>query len=231
MTIKFQLNRMLQTINHLEQKYHRCAGSVKLIAVSKTRSVNEIEQAIQAGQRAFAESYLQESLSKIAMLNATPPLEWHFIGRIQSNKTKPIAEIFDWVHSVERYTIAESLNRYRPINLSQLNVCLQMNISEENTKAGLNFTQLHTLAQQVALLPRLKLRGLMAIPAPGASYEEQCASFHKLRMALVTLNNQGLMLDSLSMGMSDDYEAAIAEGATMLRLGTAIFGPRSYAKL
>jgi pyridoxal phosphate enzyme (YggS family) len=201
----------------------RTPGSVVLVAVSKTQPASSIREACGAGQRHFGESYLQEALAKRAEL-AELDLVWHFIGPIQSNKTRLIAEHFDWVHSVDRLKIAERLSEQRPENLPSINICLQVNISDEETKSGVGLAELPALAAQVAKLPRLRLRGLMAIPEPLASMEMQRVQFKRLRLALEALNVPGM--DTLSMGMSDDLDAAVMEGADFVRIGSAIFGSR-----
>jgi len=208
-----------------------CApDAVSLLAVSKTHSCALIRQAFEAGQRCFGENYVQEALDKISAL-ADLPVEWHFIGPIQSNKTRPIAEHFDWVHGVDRLKIAQRLNEARPLELAPLNVCIQVNVSGEASKSGCAPEELAGLAQAVAAMPRLKLRGLMAIPEPTADIALQHQRFRMLAQLMGELNRQGLALDTLSMGMSDDYPAAIAEGSTMIRIGTAIFGKRSAGSL
>jgi hypothetical protein len=211
----------------------RDPAEISLLAVSKTFGPEAVLEAAQAGQFAFGENYLREALHKMAALHAARPdlkLEWHFIGPIQSNKTKSIAEHFDWVHSVDREKVASRLSEQRPAQLPPLNVCLQVNISGEESKSGASPEEAPALAQAIAALPRLKLRGLMAIPEPASSFEQQRAPFSRLRGLFDQLCAQGLALDTLSMGMSDDMEAAIAEGATMVRIGTAIFGKRNYEK-
>lgn len=215
-------------IRELEQQYSRAPNSVKLLAVSKTRSIEEIEAAIDAGQKCFGENYVQEAITKIQALPGD--VEWHFIGPIQANKTRAIAENFTWVHSIDRIKIAQRLNDQRLENLSPLNICIEINVSKETTKSGINFAVLSEFASQISQLPRLKLRGLMAIPEPTSDFAQQRANFHKVATAFQDLKNSGFNLDTLSMGMSDDYEAAIAEGATIIRLGTAIFGPRTIIK-
>lgn len=220
------LAKIQQQISAAEQLYGRRPGSVQLIAVSKTQSVEQIQQAIAAGQTVFGENYVQEAIPKINAL-AQQKLEWHFIGAIQANKTRVIAEHFAWVHSIDRLSIAERLNAQRPAQLPELNICIQVNIDTEPNKAGVSLTELNKLAMAIAQLPRLKLRGLMAIPAHQLDFAKQRESLHKLQLALQQLNAAGLNLDTLSMGMSDDFVAAIAEGATFLRIGTAIFGQRS----
>lgn len=204
---------------------HRPPTSVTLLAVSKTFPESAIRLAYAAGQRAFGENYLQESLNKISALNDLA-IEWHFIGPIQSNKTRDIAENFAWVHSVDRLKIAERLSAQRPANLAPLNICLQVNISGETSKSGITPNELPSLAQAVAKLPRLKLRGLMAIPAPSDDLAAQHLPFAQLRKLSEQLIESGLPMDTLSMGMSHDFSAAIAEGATIVRIGTAIFGAR-----
>jgi pyridoxal phosphate enzyme (YggS family) len=202
---------------------------ISLLAVSKTFGTDAIREAYLAGQTCFAESYVQEALDKIAALRDLP-IEWHYIGPIQSNKTRPIAENFAWVHSVDRLKIAERLSEQRPAQLPPLQVCLQVNISMESSKGGVSPDDAGELAHAIAKLPRLKLRGLMAIPAPCDDIAEQRLPFVKLRRLRDQLNQQGLQLDTLSMGMSHDFAVAIAEGATIVRIGTAIFGDRIYHK-
>ena len=203
----------------------RTSGDVTLLAVSKTFAPEAIREAYHAGQVCFAESYVQEALNKIAALHDLP-IEWHFIGPIQGNKTRAIAEHFAWVHSVDRLKIAERLSAQRPAHLPPLQICLQVNISEEASKSGVPSGEVAQLAMKVAQLPRLKLRGLMAIPAPSDDASAQRAAFARLRELRDRLGRQGLRLDTLSMGMSHDFAAAITEGATMVRVGTAIFGKR-----
>lgn len=198
---------------------------VQLLAVSKTVPVEALRAALDAGQDCFGESYLSEALDKIAALEGRG-CAWHFIGPVQSNKTRRIAEHFDWVHSVDRLKIAERLSAQRPDRLPPLNVCLEVNISGEASKAGLRPADVRETAEAVVRLPRLRLRGLMAIPAPSRDPARQRAAFAELRRIFDSLNDRGLGLDTLSMGMSDDLEAAIAEGATIVRVGTAIFGAR-----
>ena len=204
---------------------HRGENEVNLLAVSKGFSSDAIRAAYSAGQLVFGESYVQEALDKIAALHHLP-LQWHFIGPIQSNKSRAIAEHFSWVHSVDRLKISERLSAQRPQNLPPLNVCIQVNVSGEASKSGIAPNQLAELAQSVARLPRLKLRGLMAIPAPAAELAAQREPFARLRQMKQALNNQGLDLDTLSMGMSHDLPAALLEGATIVRIGTALFGER-----
>lgn len=208
----------------------RAQGSVRLLAVSKTRSADEVRAAHAAGLRAFGENYVQEGLDKIAALaDLRTDLEWHLIGPLQSNKTRVVAEAFDWVHSVDRLRTAERLSAQRPPDLPPLQVCLQVNISGEDSKSGVPPAELPALARAVAALPRLRLRGLMAIPAPVEGLEAQRRPHRALRELLERLRADGLVLDTLSMGMSDDLEAAVLEGATLVRIGTAIFGSRPSA--
>lgn len=209
----------------------RTRNEVQLLAVSKTFPAEAVIEAIDAGQLAFGENYLQEGLDKIASIAEARPqvqVEWHFIGPIQSNKTRPIATHFDWVHTVERLKIAQRLSEQRPAALAPLNVCLQVNISGELSKSGVKPEELKELAQQVALLPNLRLRGLMAIPEPEPDVDKQRAAFRQLRVLADELRAAGHQLDTLSMGMSSDLGAAIAEGATIVRVGSAIFGSRKY---
>ena len=208
----------------------RAVDSVTLLAVSKTQSPDAVRAAFAAGQRAFGENYVQEALDKITTLaDLRRQIEWHLIGPLQSNKTRPVAEAFDWVHSVDRLKIAQRLSEQRPAGMAPLQLCLQVNISGEASKSGLAPVEVPAVARAVAALPRLRLRGLMAIPEPAADDAAQRAPHRALRALLATLNAQGLALDTLSMGMSADLEAAIAEGATMVRVGTAIFGSRAGA--
>ncbi|HET7633287.1 MAG TPA: YggS family pyridoxal phosphate-dependent enzyme [Burkholderiales bacterium] len=198
---------------------------VALIAVSKTFAADAIAQACDAGQTAFGESYLQEALDKMDRL-AVRPLEWHFIGPIQSNKTRLIAARFQWVHGIDRARIAERLAAARPAAMPALDVCLQINVSGETTKSGIDPAAAPALARLVAGLPRLRLRGLMAIPRPTVDPLEQRRQFARVRELKEKITASGIALDTLSMGMSDDLEAAIAEGATLVRVGSAIFGQR-----
>jgi hypothetical protein len=207
----------------------RRAEEVELLAVSKTFAAEAIREACLAGQRRFAESYVQEALAKIAALDGLP-IEWHYIGPIQSNKTRPIAEHFAWVHSIDRLKIAERLSSQRPAQLPPLQACIEVNISGERSKSGVAPDDVGALAHAVAALPNLSLRGLMTVPAPTEDAAEQRAAFTRLRELRDRLNRQGLQLDTLSMGMSHDFTAAIAEGATIVRVGTAIFGARDYGE-
>ncbi len=223
-TITERLQRVRTQIHRAELASQRIPGRVSLLAVSKTRTVAEIREALAAGQIAFGESYVQEALEKIMAL-ADAPIEWHFIGPIQSNKTAQIAAHFDWVHSVDRLKIAQRLNDQRA-EPGPLNVCIQVNTSGEDSKAGIQASELQGLAQAICQLPKLRLRGLMTIPAPEPDRSKQRLPFHQLKLYLDDLNRLGMGLDTLSMGMTDDLESAIAEGATIVRIGTAIFGSR-----
>lgn len=214
-------------------KYKLPTGSVQLLAVSKRHPSERIRVAFDAGQRAFGENYVQELLDKKQQL-VDLDIEWHFIGPLQSNKTKKIAEEADWVHAVDRVKIAQRLSDQRPDTLSPLSICLQVNISAEGSKSGINLDELNDLALQIVELPRLKLRGLMVIPAPEENFDKQrevFAQVTKLQKSLqqvFKLKGIEAELDTLSMGMSNDMEAAVAEGATIVRIGTAIFGQREY---
>jgi len=210
----------------------RAPESVSLIAVSKTWPAEAVCAAVAAGQRCFGENYIQEGVRKQGELAAIPEisetaLEWHFIGPVQGNKTRLVAEHFDWAHSIDRLKIAERLARQRPPELPPLNVCIEVNIDGEADKHGCRPAELAALAHEIARLPRLRLRGLMCIPAPVSGREAQRAPFRRLRELKEALCADGLPLDTLSMGMSHDLEAAIAEGATLVRVGTAIFGERA----
>ena len=215
-------------INAAEKLAGRTRGIVQLIAVSKTRSANEIREAVAAGSNHFGENYLQEALDKQRDLTDLPII-WHFIGPIQSNKTASIAQHFDWVHSVDRLKIARRLSEQRS-RAALLNVCIQVNISAEDSKSGVTLDQVAPLAESISNLPNLKLRGFMAIPSPQLSDEQLYQQFSSLEKLRHTLNQQGFALDTLSIGMSNDLECAIRAGATMVRIGTAIFGPRTTNK-
>ncbi len=231
--IRQNLQAVRQRITDAANSAQRDVHGVELLAVSKTFGADAVIAAAEAGQDAFGENYLQEALEKIAEVKATRPdlkLEWHFIGPIQSNKTRPIAEHFDWVHSVDRLKIAQRLSEQRPATLPPLNVCLQVNISGEASKSGVLPAEALAVAQAIVALPRLQLRGLMAIPEAVGDAEQQRLPFRKMHALLDQLRAEGLKLDTLSMGMSGDMAAAIAEGATIVRIGSAIFGTREYAK-
>ena len=219
------LAALRQQMATLAAAYQRDPETINLLAVSKRQPVEAIRAMRDAGQVDFGENYLQEALDKIATLGGDD-LCWHFIGPLQSNKTRTVAEHFDWVHTLERAKTARRLNDQRPAARPPLNVCIQVNISDEPSKSGISLAVLPELAAAVAELPRLRLRGLMALPAPAADLASQRRPFAELRSALEDLRIQGLELDTLSMGTSHDLEAAIAEGATIVRIGTALFGPR-----
>ena len=219
------------TITDAVKASERTRNDVQLLAVSKTFPAQAVQDAMAAGQLAFGENYLQEALDKIASVAQAQPdaaVEWHFIGPIQSNKTRPIAASFAWVHTVERLKIAQRLSEQRPPELGPLNICLQVNISGEASKSGASPEELPALAREVAQLPNLRLRGLMAIPEPTTDVAEQRAAFARVRALFDALRAEGLELDTLSMGMSGDLAPAIAEGATIVRVGSAIFGKRDY---
>ncbi|MDD1003893.1 YggS family pyridoxal phosphate-dependent enzyme [Pseudomonas sp. TNT2022 ID642] len=218
-----QVGSRIQTAT---QAAHRPENSVQLLAVSKTKPAEALREAYAAGLRDFGENYLQEALGKQLEL-ADLPLIWHFIGPIQSNKTRAIAEHFDWVHSVDRLKIAQRLSEQRPAELPPLNICIQVNVSGEASKSGCTPDDLPALAAAISALPRLKLRGLMAIPEPTDDRAEQDAAFAAVQKLQASLD---LPLDTLSMGMSHDLESAIAQGATWVRIGTALFGARDYSQ-
>ena len=212
-------------ISRLESKYGREKNAVQLLAVSKGQSVEKMRAAYLAGQRSFGENYLQEALEKMESLPMTD-IEWHFIGKIQRNKTKKIAELFAWVQSIDNHLIAKRLNEQRPEWLPPLNVCIEININHETIKSGVDVDHLFSLANECMALPRLRLRGLMAIPMRSNDFMQQRHAFHQLFELYQRLRERGLPLDTLSMDMSGDFEAAIAEGATMVRIGSGIFGDR-----
>lgn len=225
------IERYNQVQNRIEEackKTGRDINSVQLLAVSKTKPLEDIQTLASNGQKAFGENYVQEALLKI---EAEPQLEWHFIGPIQSNKTKHIAAHFNWVHSVDRLKIAQRLNDQRPANSEPLNILLEVNISREESKAGLTEEEVMQTALQIREMPNLRLRGLMAIPQKAESYDEQRKPFAAMQTLLKKLKqaHPDWQLDTLSMGMSADLEAAIAEGATIVRIGTDIFGARDYS--
>ncbi len=233
-TIASRLQQVRTRITQACAAAGRPVQSVTLLAVGKTCPASRLREAFDAGQCAFGENYVQEALQKIEQLaDLRAAIEWHFIGPLQSNKTRAVAEAFDWVHSVDRLKLAERLSAQRPAQLAPLQVCLQVNISGEASKSGVAPAGVPALARAVAELPGLRLRGLMAIPEPAEGFEAQRAPHRALRELLFALQrdipHQGLAPDTLSMGMSDDLEAAIAEGATLVRVGTAIFGARAPA--
>ncbi|KAA8706621.1 YggS family pyridoxal phosphate-dependent enzyme [Pseudomonas proteolytica] len=225
-TIADNIGLVSQRIRAAAQAVQRDESSVHLLAVSKTKPAQAVREAYAAGMHDFGENYLQEALGKQAELTDLP-LSWHFIGPIQSNKTRAIAENFAWVHSVDRLKIAQRLSEQRPADLPPLNICVQVNVSGEASKSGCTPADLPALAEAIQALPRLKLRGLMAIPEPTDDRAQQNAAFAKVRDLQASLN---LGLDTLSMGMSHDLESAIAQGATWVRIGTALFGARDYGQ-
>ena len=211
-----KIRQILDRIHEIEHAYGREDGAVTLLAVSKKQPAERVRAAYDAGLRDFGENYLQEAEEKITVL-PLPGVRWHFIGPLQSNKTRRIAALFDWVHSIDRLKVATRLSEQRPAELPPLNVCIQINLANEATKSGVDLASAIALAEQIDALPRLQLRGLMTIPAPVQGLEQQRKQFRQLRFR---------HFDTLSMGMSDDFEAAIAEGSTLVRIGTALFGPR-----
>ncbi|PCJ43679.1 MAG: YggS family pyridoxal phosphate-dependent enzyme [SAR86 cluster bacterium] len=226
-SIPEKIREVRRQISRFEKIYQRSADSVKLLAVSKTHPYQSIIQAIDCGQMAFGESYVQEALDKISALKEHD-LEWHFIGPIQSNKTKALAENFDWVHSVDRSKIARRLSEQRPINLAPLKILLQVNLDAEANKAGVTLSDIEKLANEIKGLANIELAGLMTIPAPGKDPDSQRVGFRLLAQARDRLLAQGISTcQHLSMGMSNDFEAAIAEGSTIVRIGTDIFGARN----
>ena len=225
-TIAQNIQSIRTHIADAEKKYARQSGSIQLLAVSKTRPIEDIQAAFNANQTHFGENYLQDALPKIRSLSEDT-IEWHFIGPIQSNKTRQIAESFSWVHTVDRLKIAKRLSEQREPEQKPLNVCIQVNTSGESTKSGINIEETLTLAKEISLLANINLRGLMTIPASTTDFEKQRQPFYLLRELKDEIQSQGIELDTLSMGMSNDMEAAIAEGSTMVRIGTAIFGQRT----
>jgi pyridoxal phosphate enzyme (YggS family) len=227
-SIEAKLQQVRHRIAEACARAGRPVQSVTLLAVGKTFGVDALRQAHAAGQRAFGENYVQEALAKIdALGDLRATLEWHLIGPLQSNKTRDVAERFDWVHSVDRLKTAQRLSEQRPAALGPLSVCLQVNVSGEASKSGVAPADLPALASAVAALPRLRLRGLMSIPEPVEGFAAQRMPHRRLHHLLADLNRRGLALDTLSMGMSADLEAAVAEGATIVRVGSAIFGARA----
>lgn len=223
-TIAERLKNALQAINGQTQAANRAPNSVQLLAVSKSKPVSDIVLAYEQGQRLFGENYVQEGVQKVQALQHLPDIEWHFIGPLQSNKTRPVAEHFAWLHSLERIKIAERINSQRSPHAAPMQVCIQVNIDQQASKAGVAPNEVIPLAQQISQLPRLTLRGLMCIPAPGnqAAFADMQTLFGELQQACP-------QVDTLSMGMSDDMPSAIAHGSTLVRLGTAIFGSRPPA--
>ncbi|MDM3866679.1 YggS family pyridoxal phosphate-dependent enzyme [Proteus vulgaris] len=227
-TIKQNLVNVRSHIDIAAQKCGRSSEDITLLAVSKTKPVSDIEKAIACGQTEFGENYVQEGVDKIHYFADNPVLVWHFIGPLQSNKTRLVAENFDWCHTIDRLKIAQRLSDQRPDSLPPLNVLIQINISDENSKSGINLTELDGLAAQISILSGIKLRGLMAIPAPESKYDKQVEVLEKMHLAFKQLQSQYPDIDTLSMGMTSDMEAAIACGSTLVRIGTAIFGARDY---
>ncbi|MCW8330548.1 YggS family pyridoxal phosphate-dependent enzyme [Photobacterium sp. SDRW27] len=230
-SIKQNIEQVISQITSATEKCGRTADSVQLLAVSKTKPIAAIDDAIAAGQYAFGENYVQEGIEKVQHFTThaqADKLSWHFIGPIQSNKTRQIAEHFDWVHSVDRAKIARRLSEQRPADMPPLNILLQVNTSGEASKSGIAFDDLSALADEIAAMPNLVLRGLMSIPQKADDYDNQYASFSALADAQNALRDKHPQLDTLSMGMSGDMEAAIAAGSTIVRIGTAIFGARNY---
>jgi len=225
-TITKNIISIRNQITEAEIKYGREPGSVQLLAVSKTRPIEDIQAAFAENQLDFGENYLQDALPKIAAIS-DPRIVWHFIGPIQSNKTRQIAENFDWVHGIDRLKIAQRFSEQRDPSISPLNVCIQVNTSDEETKSGVRIEDTLELAKSIHMLPNIHLRGLMTIPAATTDFEKQKQPFRLLRELKDEIQSQGITLDTLSMGMSNDIEAAIAEGSTIVRIGTAIFGKRN----
>ena len=229
-SIEHNLQQVRERIAAAAARCGRAPEEITLLAVSKTKPASAVAEAIAAGQQAFGENYVQEGVEKVAELAAHPELQWHFIGPLQSNKSRLVAENFAWCHTVDRERIAQRLNDQRPAALPPLNVLIQVNISDENSKSGIMLEAIPALAAQIAALPRLRLRGLMAIPAPESEYERQLAVCKQMADAFNALKQDYPDVDTLSLGMSDDMDAAIAAGSTMVRIGTAVFGARDYAR-
>ena len=221
-----RLQQVRREVAEAERQFGREPGSVKLLAVSKTRNAGDVLALAQLGISDFGENYVQEARAKIGQLSGHS-LTWHFIGPVQSNKTRHIAECFDWVHSVDRIKVAHRLNAARPADLPPLNICIQVNVDAESTKSGIDPDEVEQLAEQIPPLSRLNLRGLMALPAPTGDFAGQRHSFLRTRRLQEKLMDKGYRLDTLSMGTTGDMRAAIAEGATVIRIGTALFGPRA----
>ncbi|XKM12748.1 YggS family pyridoxal phosphate-dependent enzyme [Orbaceae bacterium ac157xtp] len=231
-TIEQNIQQIQQRIINTAQNCDRDPKQIQLLAVSKTKPVTLIEEAIQAGQRQFGENYVQEGVDKINYFAQHHPkldLIWHFIGPLQSNKTKQVAEHFGWIHTIDRLKIAQRLNDQRPAHLPKLNVLIQINISDEQSKSGIAPNELFDLAKALQSLPNLKLRGLMAIPKPESNPEKQLIAFNHMQQLYKQLQQQYTDIDTLSMGMSNDMQTAIYAGSTMVRIGTALFGARQYA--
>ena len=230
--IAHNLAQVRDKISAAASRCGRLSEEVTLLAVSKTKPASAVEEAMAAGQRAFGENYVQEGVEKIRFFQdkGVTELQWHFIGPLQSNKSRLVAEHFDWCHTVDRLKIATRLSEQRPAHLPPLNVLIQVNISDEQSKSGIEPEAVDALAAEVSALPNLCLRGLMAIPAPETEYDKQFAVAQQMAVAFARLKTHYPTVDTLSLGMSDDMEAAIAAGSTMVRIGTAIFGARDYTK-
>ncbi|MCW2256021.1 pyridoxal phosphate enzyme (YggS family) [Providencia alcalifaciens] len=228
MTIQNNISDVRARIKQAAEECHRSSQDITLLAVSKTKPCEAILDAIEAGQRQFGENYVQEGVEKIQFFADRHDLIWHFIGPLQSNKSRVVAAHFDWFHTLDRAKIAQRLNDQRPSDKAPLNVLIQINISDENSKSGIQLAQLDELAEQVSQMPNLILRGLMTIPAPETNYERQCEAFRKMEQAYKHLQMHYSSVDTLSMGMTDDMAAAIHCGSTLVRIGTAIFGARDY---
>ena len=230
--IAHNLAQVRDKISAAATRCSRASEEITLLAVSKTKPASALAEAIAAGQRAFGENYVQEGVDKICHFRdqGQDDLQWHFIGPLQSNKSRLVAEHFDWCHTIDRLKIAARLNDQRPADMAPLNVLIQINISDENSKSGIALSELDALAAEVAALPHLTLRGLMAIPAPESDYDRQFAVARQMAVAFEALKARHTTVDTLSLGMSDDMEAAIAAGSTMVRIGTAIFGARDYTQ-
>ena len=220
------MQQVRREVAEAERQFGREPGSIKLLAVSKTRNAGDVLALAQLGVSDFGENYVQEARAKIGQLSGHS-LTWHFIGPVQSNKTRQIAECFDWVHSMDRIKVAHRLNAARPADLPPLNICIQVNVDAESTKSGIDPDEVEQLAEQILPLSRLNLRGLMALPAPTEDFAGQRHSFLRTRRLQEKLMDKGYRLDTLSMGTTGDMRAAIAEGATVIRIGTALFGPRA----
>jgi pyridoxal phosphate enzyme (YggS family) len=225
-TIADRLHHAQNLIAQYQDNANRPAKSVKLLAVSKTKPVSDLQLAYEAGQRNFGENYVQEGVEKIKALSHLTDIKWHFIGPIQSNKTRLIAEHFDWVHSIDRLKIAKRLSEQRPPDKAPMSICIQINIDQEETKSGIFVEEAEALAEQIAVLPNIELRGLMTIPASHSNKQALSESFERMTDVYKRLKSRYSTIDTLSMGMSGDLEPAIVHGSTMVRLGTAIFGPR-----
>ncbi|MDQ4430557.1 YggS family pyridoxal phosphate-dependent enzyme [Yokenella regensburgei] len=230
--IAHNLAQVRDKISAAAERCGRDSEEVTLLAVSKTKPASAIEEAITAGQLAFGENYVQEGVDKVRYFQqkGQQNLQWHFIGPLQSNKSRLVAEHFDWCHTVDRLKIATRLSEQRPAELPPLNVLIQVNISDEQSKSGIALDEVDALAESIAALPGITLRGLMAIPAPESEYVRQFAVAQQMAVAFAELKTRYPTVDTLSLGMSDDMEAAIAAGSTMVRIGTAIFGARDYTK-